>query len=352
MTGTVANTPEPEDLDAAVAAGILDADQARKLSAFFADRRARDERDDERLLFLRSFQDIFLTIGVVLIPLGAGWWLGDPLMPNGPAALVTAAIALALAFVVVRRGRPLPMMALAAVFVPATGFSLVPATTSLASQGILGEGTYLLWLLAPPLAAFVAALAYYALFRLPFVLGLAAGAAAVLVMTATTTFAPDFTQPATLVLGLVLFATAMAFDVRDPGRGTRLSDIAFWIHLVAAPLLVHGAVQWLIDFETDAVGLGQAFTILAVLAGLALLAVIVDRRAMLVSGLVYLGYALFTLLNEATGGGAEVAVVVMLIGVIVFGLATGWRSVRRLVLGRFPRRGLLTYLPPVEAPTS
>ncbi|WP_218014735.1 hypothetical protein [Candidatus Regiella insecticola] len=39
--------------------------------------------------------------------------------------------------------------------------------------------------------------------------------------------------------GLLAFAGAMYWDISDLRRQTRHSDIAFWLHLLAAPLLVH-----------------------------------------------------------------------------------------------------------------
>ena len=42
------------------------------------------------------------------------------------------------------------------------------------------------------------------------------------------------------VSGIIVFAVAMWFDSRDTERVSHLSDSAFWLHLLASPLLVHG----------------------------------------------------------------------------------------------------------------
>ena len=39
------------------------------------------------------------------------------------------------------------------------------------------------------------------------------------------------------VAGLGVFAFAMRWDLQDPERITRRSDVAFWLHLAAAPLI-------------------------------------------------------------------------------------------------------------------
>ena len=44
-------------------------------------------------------------------------------------------------------------------------------------------------------------------------------------------------------IGLAIFATAMKFDMSDRNRVTQRTDIAFWLHLLAAPLIVHSIVR-------------------------------------------------------------------------------------------------------------
>ena len=46
-------------------------------------------------------------------------------------------------------------------------------------------------------------------------------------------------MPLLLLCGLAVFALAMRFDLSDPKRQTRRTDIAFWLHMLAAPLIVH-----------------------------------------------------------------------------------------------------------------
>jgi hypothetical protein len=40
-------------------------------------------------------------------------------------------------------------------------------------------------------------------------------------------------------LRLVVFGIALRWDASDRERRTRRADVAFWLHLLAAPLLVH-----------------------------------------------------------------------------------------------------------------
>ena len=41
------------------------------------------------------------------------------------------------------------------------------------------------------------------------------------------------------------FALALRWDMSDPQRKTRRADVAFWLHLAAAPLIVHPAFSML-----------------------------------------------------------------------------------------------------------
>ena len=52
----------------------------------------------------------------------------------------------------------------------------------------------------------------------------------------------------------------MRYDLSDPARETRRTDAAFWLHLLAAPLLVHtlvrGMLPGLANGPTESVAIG------------------------------------------------------------------------------------------------
>ena len=94
-----------------------------------------------------------------------------------------------------------------------------------------------------------------------------------------------------LLLGVGTFLFAMRWDSSDPARITRRSDVAFWLHLLAAPMIVHPVFSLLgLNDGSASVGEGVLVIILYVLIALAALAI--DRRALLVSALAYVLYAL------------------------------------------------------------
>ena len=87
-------------------------------------------------------------------------------------------------------------------------------------------------------------------FRLPFALLPIAGSlviVAIVVDRACGRAAPAaivrvaaWSSPAALVVFCII---AMSFDMSDRSRVTRRSDCAFWLHLLAAPLIVHSLVS-------------------------------------------------------------------------------------------------------------
>jgi hypothetical protein len=91
---------------------------------------------------------------------------------------------------------------------------------------------------------------HYWRFRVP--ITIAAGCAALtgMVVALILGLMPDLSPTATSIVificGVAVFALAMRFDISDRERLTRRTDIAFWLHLLAAPLIVHSLIRGLI----------------------------------------------------------------------------------------------------------
>lgn len=331
-----------KDLDAAVAAGILDQEQAQRLGAFLAGRAddpalasaSSSFAHEERFRFLNGFNDVFLTAGVALVAAALFSLFGS----NSPGiALAGPVILWLISEVLVGRMRavlPGIFLSMAWAYICAEGtFALLQKLGSQHQTIVL-------------ISAVVASLLYYARFRLPFTLGQIAG---LLAFSASTSFAfeaSSFSTPVIFASGLITFAAAMAYDVRDPERTTRLADCGFWLHLAAAPMIVHPIVSSLkgnlLEF-----GHGTAVSILAAIAALGLIALIIDRRALLASSLIYfvaaIGYLLKSggsSLQDTTAASLGVA------GLFVLLLGVFWQPVRRAVM--YPLSGLpiTKFLPP------
>lgn len=155
---------------------------------------------------------------------------------------------------------------------------------------------------------------------------------------------------AALFGGGALFALAVWYDSRDRLRQTRLSDVAFWLHLASAPLFVHGlfAALGANPFAGDGVDPGIVLATFFVLTAISLA---IDRRPLLASSFVYLVAATGAVIRDtyqsAQAGERmlHVAMAPAVIGVLLLALAAAWPHLRRAVLALLPDR-VRRHLPP------
>ena len=137
-----------------------------------------------------------------------------------------------------------------------------------------------------------------------------------------------------LCSGVIIFLWAMRWDMSDTQRQTRRSDVAFWLHLLAAPLLVHPVFSILVADDGN-VGFLQASAIFAAYGALAVVSLLIDRRALMVSALGYVIFALHNLFeqnNVTTSFAATCAVV----GATLIFLSIFWGRARALFLQFLP----------------
>ena len=295
----------PDDLESAVAAGVIDAAQAEKLRAMRAGTSVPlgpDGEpvlaDEERFRFLNGFNDVFLTIGVLLV---AGAFLVATSTGSfgiswvGILALAAATFWV-LSEILVRRLRAvLPGMVLSLLFVAFAATAVVVEVHwdnfKVPSWDVNSELAF--WrnpTLVFGLPALIASLIYYLRFRLPFTLALIAFFGYAVVskgLLQATGIGPSFIG---FWYGLAVLAVALAYDARDTKRVTRLSDCAFWLHLVAAWLIVSPVIT-LIKQSTN--GTETSAIVLLTVLLLALFALAIDRRALLVSSLAYFTIAVY-----------------------------------------------------------
>jgi hypothetical protein len=222
------------------------------------------------------------------------------------------------------------------------------------------------------LAAFVPVAIYYTSFRLPFAGGLMGVALAVLASLTLLTLDPYtaviFAPTLNVAIGGALLLAGILFDSRDPDRNTRLSGTAFWLHFFAAPILLSAVLNvvqigWTFDeadftnsesfnlFTAMAADNGNAMQLaivaLTVIAIFALVSLLINRRALIVSGLLTAGISIAVIVNEVgLDTGAVIAITLLLLGGIVVLLGAAWNPVRRILLLPFPSRGPIARLFP------
>lgn len=347
------------DLEAAVAGGALSPAQAAAFRNYVAAGRHMPVVDEEHFRLLTGFNDIFVGIAAAIL-LAAVGMIGYYVPPNfggdGPSPFIGLFVGVAAwglaEFFTRQRRMALPSIILLLAFVGGVFMTSVVTMVS-----ILGENYFdnngpagALVLAASAAVATAAAWLHWRRFRVP--ITVAAGAAAtvglVLGLIASgfvgdpdTMTQADFDamrkvlEASALLLGIGTFLFAMWWDGSDPKRETRRSDVAFWLHLLAAPLIVHPIFSLLGLTEGSASPLdGVAVILLYVVLGLVALAI--DRRALLVSALAYVLYALNSLFETYGVVELNVALTALIIGSALLLLSAFWTNARRAVVKPLP----------------
>ncbi|MDO7833812.1 hypothetical protein Q4610_02025 [Sphingobium sp. HBC34] len=332
------------DLQDAVAAGIIPASQAQALRDHVARLRASPVVDEEHFRLLTGFNDIFVSIASVILLVAIGW-LGNSLRfgaaPHEPAfmaGVLVAAASWGLAEYFTRARRmALPSILLLAGFVGGVGFALFALAIRLFPDA--GDSTASLILSGVAAISALAAWMHWRRFMVPITVaaGSAAGAGVIagLVMAA---FPGSITLAflVLLVAGLAIFALAMWWDMRDRARTTRRSDVAFWLHLAAAPMIAHALFNLLGVMRGDQMDGGQALLVIALYVAFGLVALAIDRRALLVSSLAYVLFALYALFQKAGAVELSWALTALVIGSALLLLSAFWHHARALVVRGLP----------------
>ncbi|WNO53049.1 hypothetical protein [Stakelama saccharophila] len=335
------------ELDGAVAAGVIPREAAQAFRDHVAAQRRAPAVDEEHFRLLSGFNDIFVTIAIALL-LVAVAQIGDKLAPWA-AGLFVAGLSWPLAEYFTRRRRlALPSILLLLAFVG--GVAAVPTGVLVDVDPGFSDRVNMVILAGIGLLAAGAAWVHWRRFMVP--ITVAAGAVAIaavaigLVLAALPS-AEQAAYPVVLVAGLGVFLFAMRWDMTDRERLTRRSDVAFWLHLAAAPMIAHPLFHMLGVFEQD-IGPATAIVVIALYLLFAFVALTVDRRALLVSSLAYVLYALYALFTKAGAVELSAAFTALIIGSALLTLSAFWHPMRRravTLLGDLRHR-----LPPVQMP--
>ena len=341
------------DLEAAVAAGVIKAGDADRFRDFVAASHRTSLVDEEHFRLVTGFNDIFVAIASVLL-LVAIAWLGGELRPwVGALGVAAASWGLAEYFTRVRR-MAFPSILLLLSFVGGT-FATV-ATGLIDPEANYGPGDEAMVATYVAIAGVVAvggAYLHWRRFRVPITIaaGAAALVAAIVGGVAAATNGDIFDMQTLLnailfVSGLAVFAFAMGWDISDPKRETRRADVAFWLHLLAAPLIVHPIFQT-IGVTEGAITAGGAVLVIGLYIALAGIALAIDRRALMVSSLVYVLWALNGLFDRFGAVETNIALAALVIGSALLLLSAFWHNARGLVMRPLPE-GLTSRLPVLE----
>ena len=355
------------DLDDAVASGALSADAATALRNFVAQQRSLPLVDEEHFRLITGFNDIFVSIAAAILLFAVGW-IGQSIgqsmglvieadgpSPLGPLAVAATAWGLALFFTAKRR-MALPSILLLLAFVggsfAAAGFSLVLGV----GEQRFDDNQVLGGIVAAAAAAIAALAAWVHWKRFHVPITVAAGGAAVAAIAVAllvSAIGPvdemrDVILGFVLLLGMGMFLFAMRWDSSDPARVTRRSDVAFWLHLLAAPMIVH-PIFTLLGLNDGNATIAEGLVVVLLYLAVGVTALAIDRRALLVSALAYVLFALQALFRQFGAVELNVALTALVIGSSLLLLSAFWHQARRLVVQPLPE-GLRGKLPNLDRP--
>ena len=345
-----------DDLRAAVGAGIVTEGQAASLTSLADSRRgARTDLavGDEPFELFKGFNEVFIVVGLLILAMGWAGVVGvayaaEITNPQQAAMLygsIGALIIWAMSEYFIRRRRMVgPAIALSILF---TGNAAIALTAYFAQPFMVAQQDYAS-LPLPFILGTAAIGVFWYRFRVPLAMAMIAVGFFIvaILMAATSQGTPQdpsdlFLLSAggpfawiTLVLGLLVFAVAMAFDMSDPHRVTRRSANGFWLHVVAAPALVNTLALTLLDRNAH-------WALLGVMLIFALIAIVIDRRSFLIAAIGYI-----VALASTVFDGETTALTVLVLGIILLLLGAFWEKFRARLLRLMPRFVPLHRLPP------
>jgi hypothetical protein len=329
-----------ENLESAVLKGIFSKESVEIFRDDIASSSNTHAADEEKFRLIASFNDLFVVIACMLFLLSVSWALFH-IHPALSAFVVSLSSWILAEFFVLRRKMALPAIAL---LITMVGGLFVSVALLFDTPN---EGAFVLSALAAAIGAWL----HWKRFGVPITVAAGVAAIVVFVISLLASLIPKLVEhlmPMILLGGIGVFLVAMRWDSSDPQRVTAKSDIAFWLHLTAATLIVHPifSILGVFDGNDSLIGLGAAVVLYLILT---LISLVIDRRAFMVSSLAYLLAALTQMLNTY-GYSLEVesfAYVGVAIGFSLLLLSVFWHSARQRIVSSLPA-SIRKFLPGVS----
>jgi len=348
-------TLEKDDLRAAVGAGVISEAQAASLTQLADQRRGYRTATmdiDEPFELFKGFNEIFIVVGLIILYAGWSALTGISIFTSNSAAgsamltygIIQALVTAAFAYYFTLKRRMVGPSILLSLALGQAGIQVGYALFKLSGQADVAT---------LPITFGIAALmliGFWYIFRIPFSLMLS-GVAIFLFAVGITTGGgiglSNFDQLfllttswsasiVTISLGICAFIVAMRFDMSDPHRVTRRAANGFWLHVLAAPAIVNSIALTLYTNGT----IPSFVMLIAFLILIALVAVIIDRRSFLMSGIGYM----IALITTVLDGGYGLMVLILGGGLVLLG--SNWEKLRNALLGALPNFKGKDKLPP------
>jgi len=316
-----------EDLENAITKGIFTEESVQRFRLHVSSQSVTQAVDEENFRLLASFNDIFVVIACTLLMFSVSWVTHNihPVLAMASIAVLSWGLA---EFFVLKRKMALPAIFLLITYVGGV-FVLI--------QSFFESSSEMSLMLSGAISS-LAAWLHWRRFKVPITIAAGAATAVVFVIALAVSLIPSFKEYISYLIfmsGLIVFYVAMRWDASDLNRVSGSSDVAFWLHLVSAPLIVHPIFTNLGILE----GNDSVLSVIIVVALYILLSIIsiaIDRRAFMVSSLAYVLYALTALFNIYGFAGDSFAYVGVIIGFSLLLLSGFWHRTRAIMYKIMP----------------
>ena len=331
-----------EDLNYAVEKGVFTDAAVTEFRSLLATDKQTAMVDEENFRLVGGFNDIFVVIACSLL-LFSSVWVVRPIS-NTLAMLVFAVLSWGLAeFFVRKRKMALPAITLLLSFMGGVFWCVFSLASAFPSFSVQAGSLF---------AAAVTTLAAYfhwRRFRVPITVAVGIGALFVFFLSLVLVVFPAAQEGLMLVLflcGIAAFALAMCWDASDTKRVTRRSDVAFWLHLLSAPLIIHPIFSNLGILNGNESLLSMLVVVFLYLL-MTSISIAVDRRAFMVSSLIYVMYAVSAIIESYGGIGYSFALTGVIIGGGLLLLSAKWHFMRAKLVALLPI-SIQRYLPKIK----
>ncbi|MGP9590818.1 hypothetical protein [Halomonas sp. AOP42-B2-16] len=329
-----------EDLYQAVKSGIFEESAVEEFRELISNQANTKSVDEENFRLISGFNDIFVSVSAFILMISAGWISSQATPALGFFVVALLSWILSVFFVQKRR-LALPAILLLISFV----VSAVTFLTILFSALKFEEDMAVL--VASGIGA-LAAWVHWRKFHVPITVaaGIASLVACLLALVSQVDSLREIINLFICGSGFLTFALAMRWDSKDTLRKTRNSDVAFWLHLLSAPLIIHPIFSSLGILKGES-SLTSIAVVIFMYVILAAISIAVDRRALMVSSLIYVLYAFRELFNSYGMVSSSLAFSGVFIGSVLLLLSAFWHRSREILLKNIPGN-YVKYVPPIN----
>ncbi|MDQ7083625.1 MAG: hypothetical protein Q9M36_01250 [Sulfurovum sp.] len=321
-----------EDLNRAIEAEVLTTDSVQAFRRLISEHRQSPRVDEENFKLFTGFNDIFVVIAAFLMLISLYWITSS--INSTLSSIVVVSFTWILSEIFVRKRKmPFPAIMLLLVF----SFSLFLGLIEYFQTALVLSEPH-----ASMIASALTALAvfvHWKRFRVPITVAIGMGTFIILILSTLLSISIEFKEYLVFfifIAGIVSFVLAMYWDASDTQRLTSNADIAFWLHLLSSPLIVHSIFVMLGVFNEEANTVTTFISMIVLYAILSFVSLVIDRRIFMISSIFYVLYAFTSLFGSYGLIDNTFALAGLLLGVYLLLISIFWHQIRAKLVAFLP----------------